>query len=139
MGCRNRLKNNTKRHIKLRPFFFFLNQLSFFEFSIFTLDDKTEAKTAKRQVSKHWLLLRLANDVTFRLAAAQLEGQSELGRLDIFFYLKEKFVWFRTANWRVQEKFKVNTNYTVLELKKIISEQFCIKDFTQQNFCGGIL
>lgn len=70
----------------------FLQQAILFESSVLTLDDKTKAETAKRQVSKHGLLLWLANDVALRLAVAQLESQSEFGRLDVFFYLRGRYV-----------------------------------------------
>lgn len=58
--------------------------------SILTLDDETEAKTAKRQVSKHRLFLRLAHNVTFCAVAVKLESQGELCGLDILFDLKEE-------------------------------------------------
>jgi len=54
------------------------------DLSILTLDDETKTKTAKGQVSKHWLLLRLAHNITLCNVTAKLESQSELGRLNIF-------------------------------------------------------
>lgn len=56
---------------------------------ILTLDDETEAKTAKGQVGKHRLFLRLAYDVTSCVVTGELESQGKFSRLDILFNLKE--------------------------------------------------
>lgn len=58
--------------------------------SILTLDDESEAKTAKGQVSKHRLFLWLADNVTFCDAAVKLECQGKLSGLNIRFNLMEK-------------------------------------------------
>lgn len=68
--------------------------------SVPTLDDETEAEASEGQVSKHGLFLRLAHDVIFCVAAAQLEGQRELGGLNVFFDLGEQHdqIKLRLAN-----------------------------------------
>lgn len=58
--------------------------------SILTLDDETEAKTAKGQVSKHRLLLWLVYNVTSYNVAVKLESQGKFCGLDILLDLKEK-------------------------------------------------
>lgn len=55
-----------------------------------TLDDETEAEASERQVSEHRLFLRPAHDVVLRVAAVQLEGQRELGGLNVLFDLRER-------------------------------------------------
>ncbi len=64
--------------------------------SILTLDDETEAKAAKGQVSKHRLFLWLAHNVTSCDVAVKLESQGKFCRLNIFFDLKEKGINVKT-------------------------------------------
>ena len=59
-------------------------------YSSLTLDDETEAETAQGQVSKHRLFLRLTHNVTLCDVVVELESQSKLGGVNIFFDLKEK-------------------------------------------------
>lgn len=54
-----------------------------------TLDDETEAETTKGQESKDRLFLGLRNGLVLT-AAGELEGQSQLCGLHIFFDLEKK-------------------------------------------------
>lgn len=54
------------------------------------MHNEAETETAKRQVGEHGLFLRLAYDVTSCVVAAELESQSEFGRLDVLFDLRVK-------------------------------------------------
>lgn len=58
--------------------------------SFLTLDNETEAETAKGQVGEHRLFLRLAYDVPSCVVVAKLESQGKLSRLNIFFDLRVK-------------------------------------------------
>lgn len=73
--------------------------------ALITLDDEAEAEAAKGQVGEDGLLLRLAHDARPCGVAAELEGQSELGRLDVLLDLQEGQIDVRAErNVRLQEE-----------------------------------